>query len=226
MLECLLTIKNQGPHDLGLGEKQRLDKSKSDGSLRERRQTGYPLFFFFVFFCYLRVSLQIHSTVGDGEPGAPLHTSNFSRLSAQGGSHVAGCSRTQSFGRLAQKHSTDIRDETSSLHFPLQKIIQIFKKNRTWNALTETELKVLRWGRRISGRRIGSDPFLQLQPSPNTSPDVCFPQVRAKSEAGAHGCRPCWREPVSLPGRGWGRERLGGREGGEERCSAERGRER
>lgn len=119
VLECLLTIKNQGPHDLGLGENQRLDKSKSDESLRERRQAGYPLFCFgvlFCFFCNLRVSLQIHSTVGDGEPGAPLHTSNFSRMSAQGGSNVAG-SRTQSFGRLAQKHSTDIRDETSSLDF-------------------------------------------------------------------------------------------------------------
>lgn len=69
---------------------------------------------------------------------------------------------------------------------------------------------MLRRGRRISGRRIGSDPFLQLQPSPNTSPDVCFPQVRAKSEAGAHGCRPCWREPVSLPGRGWGEGEAGG----------------
>lgn len=72
----------------------------------------------FCFFCNLRVSLQIRSSVGDGEPGAPQRTSNFSRMSAQGGSHVACCSRTQSFGRLAQKHSTDIRDETSSLDFP------------------------------------------------------------------------------------------------------------
>lgn len=79
--------------------------------------------------------MQIHSTVGDGEPGAPLHTSNFSRLSAQGGSHVAGCSRTQSFGRLAQKHSTDIRDETSSLHFPLQKNNTNIKKNRSGTRL-------------------------------------------------------------------------------------------
>lgn len=85
------------------------------------RQDIHCFCFFFFFFGNLRVSLQIHSTVGDGEPGAPLHTSNFSRMSAQGGSHVAGCSRTQSFGRLAQKHSTDIRDETSSLDFPSEK---------------------------------------------------------------------------------------------------------
>lgn len=95
------------------------------------------------FFCNLRVFLQIHSTVGDGEPGAPLHPSNFSRMSSRWGktygSHLDG--------RLRNSQQTSAMRSVVST-FPKKKKTTI-KKKKIWDALAETGAQSVMAGPKI-----------------------------------------------------------------------------